>query len=91
MKQIYNFEQSRPPILNENMIYEKIEQRNLNIQIFVLVSAAILLQIILVGFSFMTYKTNPLLAVSCISYILLSAIGGFVITVVYNQKGGLSW
>ena len=57
MKQIYNFEQHRPPILNENMIRKEIERRKLHLQTTLLVLAGILLQVViaLLGFSAMDW------------------------------------
>ena len=41
MKQIYNFEQHRPPILNENMIRAEIDRRKLHLQTTLLVPVAL--------------------------------------------------
>ena len=51
MKQIYNFEQYTPPVLNENMLREELEQRRLRWQTALLALAGILLQVVAVAYS----------------------------------------
>ena len=43
MKQIYNFEQHKPPVLNENMLRAELERRRLRWQTALLALAGILL------------------------------------------------
>ena len=50
MKQIYNFEQHNPPILNENMIRAEMERRKQHWQMTLFVLAGILLQVVIALF-----------------------------------------
>ena len=52
MKQIYNFEQHTPPVLNENMLRMEIERRKLHWQTALLFIAGLLLQIVVVLFGY---------------------------------------
>ena len=53
MKQIYDFEQRTPPVLNEQMLRAELERRKLRIQTAVAVLAGFLLMIaaVLLGYS----------------------------------------
>lgn len=90
MKQIYNFEQHQPPILNENMIRREIEGRKLHLQTALLVLAGILLQVVigLLGYSAMDWY--PWISVLCFGYIIVSTTGCGIIAIVYSRKGGIS-
>ncbi len=56
MKQIYNFEQHTPPVLNESMIRSEIERRKLQCQTTLLVLAGILIQIVVSLFGYSVVK-----------------------------------
>ena len=45
MKQIYDFDRYPPPVLNENMLRDKLEKRSKKRQIILLAAGGVLLQI----------------------------------------------
>lgn len=88
MKQIYNFEQTKPPVLNENMIRAEIEKRKLRWQTALLAAAAFLLQIVMILLGVVTSVDYPWIAVGCFGYVVVSITGSSVIAIVYSRKGG---
>lgn len=90
MKQIYNFEQHNPPILNENMLRTKLEQRKLRWQMALITFASILIQAVLVMLGVSTIKEFPIIAYICTLYVICSTTGGSILAIVYTRKGGLS-
>ena len=88
MKQIYNFEQTQPPVLNENMIREEIKKRRVRLQTALLALSAILLLLTMITLGLFAYETYPLIALFCFLYALVSATGGSVLAVVFTRKGG---
>ena len=89
MKQIYQFEQYTPPVLNENIIRTEIERRKLRWQTAMIVTAAALMQVLLVILGIFTQNEYPVIAFICFGYVLLSTTGGSVLAVVCTRKGGL--
>lgn len=90
MRQIYNFEQYNPPVLNENMIRSEIERRKLHWQTSLLVLAGILLQVVVALFGYSAIDWYPWVSVVCFVYIVISATGGGVVAVAYSRKGGIT-
>lgn len=88
MKQIYNFEQHDPPVLNENMLRAEQERRRLRWQTALLFVAGFLLQaaVGLLGYSAIDWY--PWLTALCFGYIVVSSTGGGLIAVAYTRKGG---
>ena len=90
MKQIYNFEQHTPPVLNENMLRTKMEQRKLRWQMALIAFASISIQVVLVMLGVFTIKEFPIISYICTFYVIFSTTGGSVLAIVYTRKGGLS-
>lgn len=90
MNQIYNFEQYKPPVLNENMLRAELERRRLSWQTTLIAVAGILIQILLVLFGFVTKNEYPVITVACLIYVVFSVTGGSVLAIVYTRKGGLT-
>ena len=88
MKQIYNFEQVQPPVLNENMIRKEIENRRLRLQTVMLALAGILLLIVIILLGFFVYKNNPWITLCCFIYVMISSTGSGIMAVVFTRKGG---
>lgn len=88
MKQIYNFEQHTPPVLNENMLRAEVERRKVKAQTMVLAVAALLMQIAVLIFGAAIMKMYPWLTVLCLGYVVISTSGAGVVAVVYTKKGG---
>lgn len=90
MNQIHNFEQYKPPVLNENMLRAELERRRLRWQTTLIAVAGILIQILLVLFGFVTKNEYPVITVACLIYVVFSVTGGSVLAIVYTRKGGLT-
>ena len=90
MNQIYNFEQYKPPVLNENMLRAELERRRLRWQTTLIAVAGILIQILLVLFGFVTKNEYPIITVACLIYVVFSVTDGSVLAIVCTRKGGLT-
>ena len=88
MKQIYDFEQRTPPVLNEQMLRTELERRKLRVQPTVAVLAGFLLMIAAVLLGYSAIDWYPVLSLLCFGYIITAAPGGGVIAVIYSRKGG---
>ena len=89
MKQIYNFEQHKPPVLNENMLRAELERRRLRWQTALVAAAGILLLIVTALLGYLGLEDYPWITVLCLAYILFSAPGGRVLAIVVTKKGGI--
>ena len=88
MKQIYNFEQHKPPVLNENMLRAELERRRLRWQTALVAVASILLLIVTALIGYLVLEDYPWITVLCLAYVLFSATGGSVLAIVVTKKGG---
>ena len=90
MNQIYNFEQYKPPVLNENMLRAELERRRLRWQTALIAVAGILFQVLLILVGFVTKNEYPIITVVCLIYVVISITGSSVLAIVYTRKGGLT-
>lgn len=90
MKQIYNFKQHNPPVLNENMLRSEMERRKLHWQTALLAVAGLLLQVVVALFGYSAVDWYPWISVVCFVYIIVSTTGCGVIAVAYSRKGGIT-
>ena len=90
MKQIYSFEHSTPPILNEAMLRETLEKRRLQKQTALLAVAGILLQLVFLIYGLLTFQTEPQISMLCFGYIFISLVGSAFIVLAYIRKGGFA-
>jgi len=90
VKQIYNFEQQKPPVLNENMLRTELERRRLRWQTALIAVAGILIQVLLILIGFVTKNEYPIITVVCLIYVVISITGSSVLAIVYTRKGGLT-
>lgn len=90
MNQIYNFEQYKPPVLNENMLRAELERRRLRWQTALIAVAGILIQVLLILVGFVTKNEYPIITVVCLIYVVISITGSSVLAIVYTRKGGLT-
>lgn len=88
MKQIYDFEQHTPPVLNENMLHIKLEERKKQVQVILVALGSILFQMALLFLGFLMRETYPVVILIVFCYTMIAAVGGSVIAVVYVEKGG---
>ncbi len=89
MKQIYNFDAENPPILNENMIKNVIEKQKLQRQMALLALAGILMEIVVLLLGFLSWGTYPVLGVICFVYVIVSATGAAIMSVIFSGKRGV--
>ena len=89
MKQIYNFEQHKPPVLNENMLRTELERCKLRWQTALLALAGILLQVVAVLLGYSAIDWYPWISAICFAYVIVSSTGCGVIAVAYSRKGGI--
>lgn len=89
MKNIYDFEQRRPPVLNENMLRAEMEKRKLRWQTALLALAGLLLQVVVFLFGYSAIDWYPWLSTLCFAYLVISTTGCGVIAVSYSRKGGI--
>lgn len=90
MNQIYNFEQYKPPVLNENMLRAQLERRRLRWQTTLIAVAGIFIHILLILLGFITMNEYPIITVVCLIYVVISITGSSVLAIVYTRKGGLT-
>ena len=90
MNQIYNFEQYKPPVLNENMLRAQLERRRLRWQTTLIAVAGIFIHILLILLGFITMNEYPIITVVCLIYVVISTTGSSVLAIVYTRKGGLT-
>ena len=90
MNQIYNFEQHKPPVMNDNMLRAELERRRLRWQTALIAVAGILFQVLLILVGFVTKNEYPIITVVCLIYVVISITGSSVLAIVYTRKGGLT-
>ena len=86
MKQIYNFEQQSPPVLNENILRNKQEKKKFNIQTALLIVACFLIQFAVALFGYSAIDWYPQITLLCYGYVFISTTGGILITFTYTKK-----
>lgn len=89
MKQIYNFEASGPPHLNERKLRTELERRRLNLQTALIALSGILMQAVLVLLAFILRGVYPLLTAMCLGYMVISVTSGSILAILFAQKGGV--
>ena len=87
MNQIYNFEQYEPPIINENMIKARLEKKRVIRNAAIVAVAGVLLQMITLVLGILAYSQYPIITFLCVTYVVVSMVGGSVISIVYSKKG----
>ena len=86
MKQIYDFEKERPPVLNENMLKAELQKRKLQKQMAMVLLSSILSLLGLLTMALMMFDRYPLLLVSVLVYIVISVAGGGTVAAVFWVK-----
>lgn len=87
MNQIYNFEQYEPPIINENILNARLEQKRNARNAFLAGVAVLLMQILVLTMGYLLYNKYPLLTLLCVAYVVFSVISGSVISIIFSKKG----
>lgn len=88
MKQIYDFEQHRPPAVTERLLRQRLKKRRLQWQTALLALAAVLVltMVILLGYAALDWY--PAIAGGCFVYVCVSVLGGVAIALAHAGKGG---
>ena len=86
MKQIYNFEKTNPPCLNERYLRKEAERRKLQRQTILLTIASILSQMVVLLFGILLWPIQPVITLTCILYVLTAALSSSVIVIVFTKK-----
>ncbi len=89
MKQIYDFEAENPPVLNENMLRNKIEKCKLQRQTAVLALSGILMEMVVLLLGLVSWKEYPVLGIICFVYVIVSATGAAIMSVIFSRKEGM--
>lgn len=90
MKQIYNFEQTPPPYLTENMLRRKAAKHSKYAQTILLALAALLIQAVVIVLGYSAFEWYPQISFYCFLYCFISTLGCSLIAVVFSYKGGFS-
>ena len=86
MKQIYTFEQFRPPVLNENMLMKEMERRKTQLQTMLLTLAVILIQVVVIMLGIFTYNFYPLVSFICVLHVGITTLSSGAIAIVFTKK-----
>lgn len=89
MKQIYDFEQTNPPVLNENMLRSELEKRKLKQQTTWIAICGILSMLLLLVLAVLLAETQPLFAGLCMTYVIISLTGSTVLTILMHSGHGI--
>ena len=86
MKQIYNFEKTNPPCLNDRYLRKEAERRRLQRQTILLTVAAILSQMVVLLFGLLMWQIQPVIAFVCILYVLTATLSGSILMIAFTKK-----
>ena len=85
MKQIYNFEQVNPPVLNETMLRAELEKRKLKKQTTLIAVCGIVSMLLLLVIAILLVETQPIFAGLCITYVVISLTGSTVLAILLHS------
>ena len=88
MKQIYNFEQHTPPVLNESMLLKEIEKRKTQRQTLLLTLASILMQAVVIMLGIFVYDFYPIVTIGCIVYVVIATVSSGALAFAFTKKRG---
>ncbi len=91
MKQVFDFEQFTPPVLNEKLLRRELEKRSEQRRTVLLAVTGALFQAVFVLLGLLCWNTIPALTLVGIGFAIVSMVGSGVITIVYAQKGGANY
>ena len=88
MKQIYNFEQHTPPVVNESMLRKEIEKRKTQKQTLLLTLASVLMQAVVILLGILVYDFYPIVTVGCIVHVVIATVSSGVLAFAFTKKRG---
>lgn len=83
MKQIYNFEQAAPPVLTEALLRQRAKDRK---QAAMAMAAGILMELCIVLLAILLSDPEPVWALLCLGYVVVSLAGSSVILVYFRKN-----
>lgn len=86
MRQIYDFERTRPPVLTQKQLRTETERRKLCRQTTLLAVSAVLMVLCLLLSALLLIPVNFAAAILCGIYAAVSLTGSSVLTIVFIQK-----
>lgn len=87
MKQIYRFDHTTPPYLNERLLREELERRRMRRQVTLLAVGSLLSVFCLIFAAVLFYNILPMLALICAAYLCMAAIScGMMALVLVKQR-----
>ena len=86
MKQLYDFERFEPPRLTGRILQEEAKRRELQKQAAMTACASLLIELSLILCTALLAPEYPLLAGLCAIYLLLSAAGSTMISLIFIRK-----
>ena len=89
MEQIYNFEGSQPPVLDEKRLLQALQRRKQRTAALKLMLAAAFALLCIGWFASVIAPTASLAAIVLIVYVAASLIGGGAFALYCAQKGGV--
>ena len=89
MQQIYDFEQTNPPVLNESMLRAELEKRKIKKQTTWIAICGILSMLLLLIFGVLLTETQPLFGALCMAYVIISLTGSTVLTILMHSGHGI--
>jgi len=91
MKQVFDFEQFTPPVLNERLLRRELEKRAERRRTVLLAVTGALFQAVFILLGLLCWNTILALTLACICFAIVSMVGSGVITIIYAQKGGANY
>lgn len=88
MKQIYDFEQNRPPVVTEKLLRERLKKRRLQWQAALIALAAVLMLAVVILLGYSALDWYPAISKACFGYAGLSVLSCGIIVAAYSGKGG---
>ena len=92
MRQIYRFDEIRPPAASEKTLRVEIDRRKMKRQTALLALAGVLVEMCLLITALILLPVNRVLSMICITYVCVAMSGSGVIAIVYvNKKEDFTW
>ncbi len=89
MNQIYNFNEHTPPVLTERMLRDELARRTLRRQTALLRIASLLISLCFLLCGVLLFADYPVLAISCLAFVILSLVGNGIISFVFYKSGAV--
>lgn len=85
-KNIYDFESAEPPALSERELCDRLEKRSAKRAAIILVFANLPVYAAALLIAARAYKTDPLVSLFCVCFVVFIAVSGILCATVYSIK-----